>query len=209
MLNEINSLLNGFAQKRAALEAELTELDQKESESKASLHAEAVAQTQALLDAFNIAPDEVKFKAKRTLKPKYRDPVTGDTWHGYGKRPASLKGIKNLDDYLIDPSQKRKKPAKKSVKQPGEKSGNTKAQAAQSDVAPTLASTTATLNSDASMRGIHPEQVATTPATVHANDHFDSGSIPPVTESDADNDVRLATFFEHSPVFGATVHRSE
>ncbi len=209
MLNEINLALDDFAQKRAALKAELVALEQQEEGTKSRLRTDAIVQVQALIKSFAIAPDEVTFTAKRTLKPKYRDPVTGDTWHGYGKRPASLKSVKNLDDYLIDPSQKRKKPAKKSVKQSGEKSGDTKAQAAQSDAAPAVASTTATLNSDASMRGIHPEPVAMAPVNVHTNDHFGSGSIPPVMESEADDEVRLATFFEHSPVFGATGLRSE
>ena len=92
MLNEINSLLNQFTQKRAALEAELAALEQKESASKASLHADAVEQVQALINGFDIAPDEVTFTSKRTLKPKYRHPETGDTWHGYGKRHKCARG---------------------------------------------------------------------------------------------------------------------
>jgi DNA-binding protein H-NS len=40
------------------------------------------------------------------VKPKYRDPMTGDTWAGRGVQPrwlsAALKGGKKLEDYLID-----------------------------------------------------------------------------------------------------------
>lgn len=40
------------------------------------------------------------------VKPKYRDPRTGDTWAGRGVHPrwlsVALKGGKKLDDYLID-----------------------------------------------------------------------------------------------------------
>jgi DNA-binding protein H-NS len=40
------------------------------------------------------------------VKPKYRDPKTGDTWAGRGVQPrwltAALKGGKKLDSYLID-----------------------------------------------------------------------------------------------------------
>jgi DNA-binding protein H-NS len=40
------------------------------------------------------------------VKPKYRDPRTGDTWAGRGVQPrwlsAALKGGKKLEDYLID-----------------------------------------------------------------------------------------------------------
>ena len=40
------------------------------------------------------------------VKPKYRDPKTGDTWAGRGVQPrwlsAALKGGKKLEDYLID-----------------------------------------------------------------------------------------------------------
>ncbi|MDR1661916.1 MAG: H-NS histone family protein [Azoarcus sp.] len=39
-------------------------------------------------------------RAKRVLFPKYRDPATGKTWNGHGKRPFWLVG--DRDAYLID-----------------------------------------------------------------------------------------------------------
>ena len=49
------------------------------------------------------------------VKPKYRDPRTGDTWAGRGVQPrwltAALKTGKKRDDYLIDKS--ARKPARK------------------------------------------------------------------------------------------------
>jgi DNA-binding protein H-NS len=40
------------------------------------------------------------------VKPKYRDPKTGDTWAGRGVQPrwltAALKTGKKIEDYLID-----------------------------------------------------------------------------------------------------------
>lgn len=206
MLNEINSLLNEFSQKRAALEAELTELEQKESASKVSLHAEAVVQAQTLLDAFDIAPDEVTFKAKRTLKPKYRDPVTGDTWHGFGKRPASLKNVENIDDYLIDPALKSKKSAIKSAKKSGKKIGSAQAQAAQSNGAQAAAITN--VSGDASVRGIRPEPAVMASDAVHAENDFDNGNTPSALDNNADDNVRFATPYGRSPMFGAQA-RSE
>jgi DNA-binding protein H-NS len=40
-------------------------------------------------------------RAKRVLFPKYRDPVTGKTWNGHGKRPLWLVGVDDKEAYLI------------------------------------------------------------------------------------------------------------
>jgi DNA-binding protein H-NS len=44
------------------------------------------------------------------VKPKYRDPKTGDTWAGRGVQPrwltAALKTGKKIEDYLIDKTRK-------------------------------------------------------------------------------------------------------
>lgn len=39
-------------------------------------------------------------KKKTALSPKYRDPATGKTWNGHGKRPFWIG--QNPDDFLID-----------------------------------------------------------------------------------------------------------
>jgi DNA-binding protein H-NS len=45
------------------------------------------------------------------VKPKYRDPKTGDTWAGRGVQPrwltAALKTGKKIEDYLIDKSARK------------------------------------------------------------------------------------------------------
>ena len=43
--------------------------------------------------------EQVEKKGKHP--PKYRDPVTGKTWSGYGKPPNWIKG-KNFADFRID-----------------------------------------------------------------------------------------------------------
>jgi DNA-binding protein H-NS len=44
----------------------------------------------------------------RKVKPKYRDPKTGQTWAGRGARPrwlvAAMKGGKKLDSFMIEKS---------------------------------------------------------------------------------------------------------
>ncbi|SDB85948.1 H-NS histone family protein [Paraburkholderia lycopersici] len=194
MLNEINSMLNEFTQKRAALKAELTELEQKEAASKANLHAEAVAQAQALLDAFDIAPDEVTFKAKRTLKPKYRDPETGKTWHGFGKRPACFKGIKNLDAYLID--------GPKTSATTTKKNGPNKTNGEKRSTDQPVASATAS-NPVAEANAVESNDIASMRASAHAVSHPHDQAPSPDSASEDGGEYRLATFYEHSPAFGS------
>jgi DNA-binding protein H-NS len=201
MMNEITLELGESAQKQAALKAELAALEQHEKEIKSRLRASAVVQAQTLVDVFEIAPDEMTFTAKRTLKPKYRDPVTGDTWHGFGKRPASLKNVENIDDYLIDPAQKSKKSVTKSTKKSGKKTGGAQAQAAQSNGVQAVALTS--VSGDASMRGIRPEPEVMTSDVVHAEHDFDNGYTASALENDAYDNVHFATLYELSPMFGA------
>ncbi|KVW05811.1 hypothetical protein WK91_34545 [Burkholderia cepacia] len=199
MLNEINAMLNEFSQKRAALEAELTALEQRESQSKATLHVEAVAQAQALIDGFAIAPDEVSFTAKRTLKPKYRDPETGNTWHGFGKRPACFKGIKNLDDYLIDASKKSAATAKKK--------GSTKANAtAQKHDAGQVNAAATSSHHVTEVRSVESSNVESMHAPSQTTHHLVDQAPSPRPTDEYATASGFATFAEHSPVFGARDH---
>ena len=50
-----------------------------------------------------------KVVKKLVLQPKYRDPTTGKTWNGHGKRPFWLG--ENPEDFLIDKPQPAQKPA--------------------------------------------------------------------------------------------------
>ncbi|VBM56239.1 histone family protein nucleoid-structuring protein H-NS [Burkholderia pseudomallei] len=196
MLNEINLALNEFAQKQAALKAELEALEEQEKETKSRLRADVIAQTQALIDGFDIAPDEVIFTAKRTLTPKYRHPETGDTWHGYGKRPECFKGIENLDGYLIDASKKSPTATKKK--------GSTKAKAAAQKHNGGQVNAAAT-GSD------HVTEVRSVESTNMASIHASSQTMPhPIDQTRSPTSTEehatasgFATFAEHSPVFGA------
>lgn len=68
--------------------------------------------------------------AKLVLKPKYRDPATGKTWNGHGKRPGWIVAAQNkgkLNELLIEKparakaSAPTKAPAKPSAKKPQKK----------------------------------------------------------------------------------------
>lgn len=93
----------------AALEGEAAIVRQRERE-------EALQQVLTLVDAFNLTPEEIRARkvgieqskshAKRARGGKaikYRDPVSGKTWSGKGKRPswivAALNGGSSLDSF--------------------------------------------------------------------------------------------------------------
>jgi DNA-binding protein H-NS len=69
---------------------------------------EAIAKVRALVAEYQLTTSDVfpsgkgKSSAKKTGKvaPKYRDPVSGNTWSGRGLAPKWLAG-KNKTDYLI------------------------------------------------------------------------------------------------------------
>jgi DNA-binding protein H-NS len=69
---------------------------------------EAIAKVRALVAEYQLTTSDVfpsgkgKSSAKKTGKvaPKYRDPLSGNTWSGRGLAPKWLAG-KNKTDYLI------------------------------------------------------------------------------------------------------------
>lgn len=69
---------------------------------------EAIAKVRAIVAEYQLTASDVfpsakgKSSAKKTGKvaPKYRDPISGNTWSGRGLAPKWLAG-KNKDDYLI------------------------------------------------------------------------------------------------------------
>ena len=69
---------------------------------------DAIAKVRALVAEFQLSASDVfpsgkiKSVSKKTGKvaPKYRDPITGNTWSGRGLAPKWLAG-KNKEDYLI------------------------------------------------------------------------------------------------------------
>ncbi|MDB0564358.1 H-NS histone family protein [Ralstonia solanacearum] len=131
-LNEITQEFDEIAQKRIALQAELDSLNAQEKAAKTEKRASGIAQAQALIDHFDIAPDEVTFSAKRTLVPRFRDPETGETWHGYGKRPSAFKD-KDIEGYRIKAPKTSKKSGTKKGQQAKSRTTQPVAEQAQTD----------------------------------------------------------------------------
>jgi DNA-binding protein H-NS len=85
--------------------------------------ADVVARIQALMAEYGLTVADLNAKAARKVKPasrpagvaKYRDPVSGKTWSGYGKAPGwladAVKRGKSKDDFLVG----KKGPAAKGV----------------------------------------------------------------------------------------------
>ena len=79
-------------QQREALEKQIAEARQNET-------AKAVAQVQALIRDFDLTQQDIFPSAKARgakrstgkVAPKYRNPVTGDTWTGRGKPPKWIQ----------------------------------------------------------------------------------------------------------------------
>jgi DNA-binding protein H-NS len=87
---------------RQALEEKIAEARQRETK-------DAIAKVQALVADFELTPEDVfpsgkKIKSKsgpaRKVAPKYKNPLTGETWTGRGRSPNWIKG-KSANDFLI------------------------------------------------------------------------------------------------------------
>ena len=81
-------------EQRAALDLQIGQARERELD-------DAIAQVKALIANYDLTPKDVfpKNSGKRAtegsrVQPKYRNPVTGDTWTGRGKAP---KWIKNAE----------------------------------------------------------------------------------------------------------------
>jgi len=66
--------------------------------------AEAVAKVRALVEKYQMEPDDIFSKSKgrvaRKVPPKYRDPISGKTWSGRGKPPRWIEG-QDRERFLI------------------------------------------------------------------------------------------------------------
>lgn len=67
----------------------------------------AVEQVKALISTHGLSVEEVFGRGRkkattagRKVEPKYRDPVSGQTWSGRGRSPAWLRG-KSRDEFKI------------------------------------------------------------------------------------------------------------
>jgi DNA-binding protein H-NS len=92
---EILREIEKMDQARATLASELEELKKAEK-------SKAIKSINAEIAAHGIRPSELEFldsaipakkekKPERNLPAQYKDPVSGDTWHGRGKHPDWLK----------------------------------------------------------------------------------------------------------------------
>ncbi|MFM1909238.1 MAG: hypothetical protein RLZZ591_2915 [Pseudomonadota bacterium] len=93
------SNLKELLEQKAALDQLIAETRQRET-------AGAIAQVRSIVTEFGLSSADIfggkKTAEKKTSKvaPKYRDPLSGNTWTGRGIAPKWLAG-KNKDDYLI------------------------------------------------------------------------------------------------------------
>ena len=93
------SNLKELLEQKAALDLLIAETRQREV-------AGAIAQVRAIIAEFGLSSSDI-FGGKKPAEkkgnkvaPKYRDPLSGNTWTGRGIAPKWLAG-KNKDDYLI------------------------------------------------------------------------------------------------------------
>lgn len=88
-MQEIENELRSLADRRAALDAEESELRNR-----------AVEHVAAVVKQLGITQEEL-FPSKRAHKAPaaamYRDPATGKTWSGRGKPPDWIKGVAKED----------------------------------------------------------------------------------------------------------------
>ncbi len=100
--NELSELLA----RKAALEQQIVEVQRAQ-------RAQAIAQVKALMSEHGLTLADIGSRAAAAprsgasakLAPKYRHPVTGETWSGRGLQPnwlkAALAGGARLDDFRV------------------------------------------------------------------------------------------------------------
>jgi DNA-binding protein H-NS len=72
--------------------------------------ADAVARVQAIVAEYGLTADDI-FSGRKSgrratatkVPPKYRNPITGQTWTGRGKAPKWIEG-RDRDQFLIAPA---------------------------------------------------------------------------------------------------------
>lgn len=71
----------------------------------------ALRSIRKLIDFWRISPEELQFEASEmppelpeiaVLPPKYRHPVSGDTWDGQGTQPQWLREALTKGGYTVD-----------------------------------------------------------------------------------------------------------
>lgn len=113
---------------------EIANLQKKADEARRTELAGAIAQIKSLMNEFNLTIKDLKLKdgrpkkgAKASAIAKYKDPVSGASWSGRGRRPAwviQAKAENKLDSLLVATPAKVQA-AKAAPKQVAKKASNT------------------------------------------------------------------------------------
>ncbi|WP_304794464.1 H-NS histone family protein [Lacisediminimonas sp.] len=89
------------------MQAEIKDLQAKAEKQRQSEIQKAIDDIKQTMSDFGISIDDLspskksrKTGATGSVKPKYRNPATGDTWTGRGKPPRWIAG-KDREQYLI------------------------------------------------------------------------------------------------------------
>ena len=96
----------------AELQKQIAALQAQAHEARKTEIAGVVADIRAKMTEYNLTVEDLGLGARRagsragsTVAPKYRDPATGQTWSGRGKRPkwlaAEVAAGKSLEQFLI------------------------------------------------------------------------------------------------------------
>jgi DNA-binding protein H-NS len=98
-----NSQMSSYKElleQRQALEEKINEARRRETK-------DAISRVKAIMAEFELTPEDIfpaakKSKGSTTAKvaPKYKNPLTNETWTGRGRSPNWIKG-KNPADFLI------------------------------------------------------------------------------------------------------------
>lgn len=100
------------------LKAEISKLQKSAEEAKSREIKKAIEQARDLIETYDMTAEQLGLIAAKPVKPKvitppkYRDPASGKTWNGIGKRPAWIVAAgTDLSKLLIPASEQAQAPA--------------------------------------------------------------------------------------------------
>ncbi len=88
------------------LKAQIANLQAQAEEARKQETAEAIGKIKVLMDQYGITIADLSANRRSSFRrdpvpPKYRDPLTGNTWTGRGKPPKWIVGVADRNIYLI------------------------------------------------------------------------------------------------------------
>ncbi|WP_025597708.1 H-NS histone family protein [Burkholderia sp. WSM2230] len=94
---------------REILQAQLADIDNAIRVHKVAEKVQVIAAIRSKMAAYNITLDELRGEVRRLRQspPKanrpvrYRNPETGDTWGGRGRRPKWISGSEDIDRFRV------------------------------------------------------------------------------------------------------------